>query len=126
MGEARIVDALKQAFAADPAVCWVWPEPQKYLEHFSSFAKAFGGRAFAHESAYYVEDYAGAALWLPPNVHCDVDTLIALLQSSGSDGAQQGGPAVLRKWVSVLLFEYISHFGLDQQGMKVVGSQPLQ
>ncbi len=29
--EARVIDALKLAFAADPAVRWVWPDPQKYL-----------------------------------------------------------------------------------------------
>jgi hypothetical protein len=42
--EAGVIDALKLAFAADPAVRWVWPEPQKYLSHFSSFARAFGGK----------------------------------------------------------------------------------
>lgn len=95
--ETRVINALKQAFTADPAVRWVWPDLQKYLEHFSSFAKAFGGRAFPQGSAYYVEDYAGAALWLPPNIYPDVDTLISLLQSSGSDGAREDGPAVFEK-----------------------------
>ena len=64
--KAGVIDALKLAFAADPAVRWVWPDPQKYLSYFSSFAKAFGGKAFAYESAHYVGNYSGAALWLPP------------------------------------------------------------
>jgi hypothetical protein len=67
--EASVIDALKLAFVADPATRWVWPDPQKYLSHFSIFAKAFGGKAFAHKSAHYVENYSGAALWLPPNVY---------------------------------------------------------
>jgi hypothetical protein len=67
--EAAVIDSLKLAFAADPATRWVWPEPQKYLSHFSSFVKAFGGKAFAYESAHYVGSYSGAALWLPPGVN---------------------------------------------------------
>jgi hypothetical protein len=90
--EAGVIDALKLAFVADPATRWVWPDTQKYLSHFSSFAKAFGGKAFAYESAHYVGNYSGAALWLPPNVHPDVDLLIALLRSSGSDEAKKDGP----------------------------------
>ena len=81
--EASVIDALKLAFAADPAVRWVWPDPQKYLSHFSIFARAFGGKAFANKSAHYVGNYSGVALWLPPNVDPDVDQLIALLKIPG-------------------------------------------
>jgi ribosomal protein S18 acetylase RimI-like enzyme len=100
LDEAAVIDALKLAFVADPATRWVWPDPQKYLSHFSSFAKAFGGKAFACESAHYVGNYSGAALWLPPNVHPDVDQLIELLQSSGSDEAKKDGPEVFEKMSS--------------------------
>ena len=95
--EPGVIDALKLAFVADPATRWVWPDPQKYLSHFSSFAKAFGGKAFAYESAHYVGNYSGAALWLPPNVSPDVDLLTALLQSNGSDEAKKDGPEVFEK-----------------------------
>jgi ribosomal protein S18 acetylase RimI-like enzyme len=98
--EADVIDALKLAFVADPATRWVWPDPQKYLSHFSSFVKAFGGKAFAYNSAYYFENYSGAALWLPPNVYPDVDPLIALLQSSGSEDAKKDGPKVFEKMSS--------------------------
>jgi hypothetical protein len=50
--EGGVIDALKLAFVADPATRWVWPAPQNYLSHFSSFAKAFGGKAFTYESAH--------------------------------------------------------------------------
>jgi ribosomal protein S18 acetylase RimI-like enzyme len=95
--EASVLDALKLAFATDPAVRWVWPDPQKYLSHFSTFAKAFGGKAFANKSAHYVGSYSGAALWLPPNVHPDVDQLISLLQSTASDEAKKDGPDIFEK-----------------------------
>ncbi len=99
--ESDVIGALKMAFVADPATRWVWPKPQKYLSHFSSFAKAFGGKAFASNSAHYVGDYSGAALWLPPNVHPDVDMLIALMQSSGSDEAKKDGPVLFEKMSNV-------------------------
>ncbi len=70
--EVSVIDALKLGFVSDPATRWTWPDPQKYLLHFPSFAKAIGGKAFAHGGAYYVGNYSGAALWLPPNLHPDV------------------------------------------------------
>jgi ribosomal protein S18 acetylase RimI-like enzyme len=95
--EASVIDALKLAFVADPATRWVWPDPQKYLSNFSSFAKAFGGKAFGCKTANYVGNYSGAALWLPPNVSPDLDLLTALLQSSGSDEAKKNGPEIFEK-----------------------------
>jgi ribosomal protein S18 acetylase RimI-like enzyme len=95
--EANVIGALKLAFVADPATRWVWQDPEKYLSHFSSFAKAFGGKAFAYESAHYIGNYSGAALWLPPNVHPDVEQLITLLLSTGSDEAKKDGPKVFEK-----------------------------
>lgn len=95
--EGPVIDALKLAFAADPAARWVWPDPHQYLEGFPKFAKAFGGRAFDHGSAYYVEGYAGAALWLPPNVHPDIETIGTLLQSTASYQAQKDAPIVFEQ-----------------------------
>lgn len=82
-----VIDALKLAFVADPATRWVWPDSQKYLLNFSSFAKAFGGKAFSNKCAHYIGNYAGAALWLPPHVDPDVDALIRLLQQTTSKEA---------------------------------------
>jgi len=95
--EAKIIDTLRLAFAADPAVRWVWPDPYNYLSHSSNFARAFGGKAFVNKSAHYVGNYSGAALWLPPDVHPDVDQLITLLQSTGSDEANRTAQKYLRR-----------------------------
>src|SRR5687768_7660348 len=77
---ARAIDVLVLAFSADPAARWTWRDPQQYLTHFPRFVKAFGGKAFTHGSAYYVDGYAGAALWLPPDVQPDEDVMTELLQ----------------------------------------------
>lgn len=95
-----VIDTLKLAFSADPAMRWVWPDPQKYLLHFSSFVNSFGGKAFGYESAYYLGNYSGAALWLPPNVHPDIDQLTELFQTTGSEGAKTYGPGIFEKMSS--------------------------
>ena len=84
-----LIDSLKLAFVADPATRRVWPDPQKYLLHFSRFAEAFGGKAFANKSAHYIGNYSGVALWLPPNTDPDVDTLLELFQQTTSEETQE-------------------------------------
>lgn len=44
--EAGVIDALRLAFAADPVVRWIWPDPPGYLSHFSTFARAFGFKKY--------------------------------------------------------------------------------
>jgi hypothetical protein len=66
--EAPAIAVVVLAFSADPVARWTWPDPQQYLRHFPRFVQAFGGKAFAHGSAYYVDGYAGTALWLSPGV----------------------------------------------------------
>jgi ribosomal protein S18 acetylase RimI-like enzyme len=95
--EARAIAVVVLAFSADPAARWAWSDPDQYLAHFPRFVKLFGGNAFANESAYYADGYAGAALWLPPGVHPDEDALITLLQRTGSAGVQKDGAAVFEQ-----------------------------
>lgn len=89
--EARIFSIMVLAFSADPAVRWVWPDPQQYVKHFPSFVKAFAGKAFAAGSAYYVDDYAGAALWLPPNVHFDEEAVTAVFEETVAEEIRRAG-----------------------------------
>lgn len=111
-----VFDALRLAFVADPATRWVWPDPQKCLSHFPTFARAIGGKAFTYKSAHYIGNYSGAALWLPPNVHPDVEKLNALLQSTGSDDAKRYGPGLFDKMGSYHPIEphwYLPLLGVD-------------
>jgi ribosomal protein S18 acetylase RimI-like enzyme len=75
----RAVAVLVLAFSADPVTRWTYPDPKQYLATFPALVRAFGGNAFARETAYRVADYAGVALWLPPGVEPDQTALEACL-----------------------------------------------
>jgi GNAT superfamily N-acetyltransferase len=87
--EASIIDILVRAFSADPVAQWIWPDPQKYHMYFPSFVRAFAGKAFTHRSAYYVDGYVAAALWLPPGLLPDDDRLSSVFQRSVSEQIQK-------------------------------------
>jgi GNAT superfamily N-acetyltransferase len=78
--EAVAIDTIVLAFAADPVARWAFPVGHDYLVSFPKFARAFGGAAFSHKSAYCTEGFGGVALWLPPNVHFDEDAVGSLLE----------------------------------------------
>ncbi len=80
--EAAAVDAIVLGFASDPVARWCWPDPHRYLASMPGFTRAFAGVAFAHDSAYCTEDFVGAALWVPPGVHGDADTLDRIMQAT--------------------------------------------
>ena len=128
--EASIIDVLVRANWADPAARWVWPDSQRFLMYFPSFVRAFGGKAFAHGSAYYVDGYIGAALWLPPDVHPDENALIALLQRIVSDQIQKDVFAVFEQMGRYHPSEphwYLPLMGVDpSQQSKGFGSALLQ
>ena len=87
--EASTIDVLVRAFSADPFAQWIWHDPQQYHMHFPSFVRAFGGKAFTHKSAYYVNGFAATALWLPPNVQPDEEKLISVVQHTVSEQIQK-------------------------------------
>jgi len=94
---ASAVAVVVLAFGSDPAARWTWPDPEQYLAHFPGFVKALGGKAFEHGSAYVVKGHAGAALWLPPEVHPDEEALTTLLQRTGAPSAQKDVFAVFEQ-----------------------------
>lgn len=95
--EAPAIAVMVLAFGSDPAARWTWPDPQQYLTHFPDFVRALGGKAFEHGSAYYVNGYTGAALWLPPEVSPDEEALITLLQRTGAAHVQEDAAAVFEQ-----------------------------
>ena len=56
-----------------------------------------GARQFDHDTAYHIQDYAAAALWLPPEVHPEEDALIALFQETLSEQQQEQAWEVLEQ-----------------------------
>jgi len=80
--EAQAVDVIVLAFSADPFMRWIYPDPSRYLSHFPAYVRGLGGRAFEHGTAYATAEIEGAALWLPPGVHLDVQALESLFQQT--------------------------------------------
>jgi len=85
VAEARLVAAIVTAFAADPAVRWLYPDTDQYLTNFPAFARAFAGKAFECGTVDELEDHSAAALWLPPNVQPNEVAVMDVLQSSVSE-----------------------------------------
>lgn len=94
---APAIDVVVLAFSSDPAARWTWPHPQEYLRHFPGFVRAFGGNAFSHRSAYYIDGYAGAALWLPPGVHPDEEALMTIMQRTVAERVQKDASALMEQ-----------------------------
>jgi GNAT superfamily N-acetyltransferase len=111
--EASIVGMVVLAFGTDPAARWLYRDPHRYLTHFPSFVRAFGGKAFAHGSAHYVDGYAGAALWLPPGIHPDEDALIGLFQRTVAARDQE---------TMFAIFEQMGRYHPDEPHCKGYGS----
>jgi ribosomal protein S18 acetylase RimI-like enzyme len=87
--EGRAIDTVVLAFAADPMTRWVWPEAHQYLPTMPKVVRAFGGAAFAQDSAFCSDEYAGAALWLRPGVHPDEKRLVELMESTAAPDARE-------------------------------------
>jgi len=83
--EARMVASLLTAFAADPAVRWMYPDAQQFLAHFPDFLRAFAGKAFEHGTADQLGGQSCVALWLPPGVLPDDAAVAEVLLRSVSE-----------------------------------------
>jgi ribosomal protein S18 acetylase RimI-like enzyme len=93
----RIVAVLALAFSTDPGARWTYPDPHEYLDHFPDIIRAFGGEAFRHGTAHYVDGYLGAALWLPPNVRPREDEMMALMQRTVSKATLEDFSSVMEQ-----------------------------
>jgi ribosomal protein S18 acetylase RimI-like enzyme len=74
----KAMSTLLLGFSADPIARFFFPDPAQYLSACLRFMEAFGGRAFDHGTAYVVEDCRAVALWLPPGVSPDEETMGAI------------------------------------------------
>ena len=76
--EKKIAALMGLAFATDPAVRWLLPDPYNYLKSNEKYAGLSSGPAFDNKSAFVIGDICGAALWLPPGTVVDRRPLAAL------------------------------------------------
>ena len=79
MDRERLMATLVTAFTSDPFVRWMLPDARQFLTYFPQVLKFFAGGAFDNNSAYRSEDFGGAALWLPPGVSPDEESLGAVM-----------------------------------------------
>lgn len=84
----QCVATIVLAFSSDPAARWAFAEPETYFEIFPRFVRAFGGSAFDHGSAHCISGCA-AALWLPPGVEPDEETMVALIESAVAESERE-------------------------------------
>lgn len=87
-GRQQAMSTLMLAFAGDPVVRWVLQDDHVYAEYWPRIMDAFAGRAFEHGTAHTVAGFAAVALWLPPGVGSDGDTMAALVEESAADSAR--------------------------------------
>jgi ribosomal protein S18 acetylase RimI-like enzyme len=85
----RLIATMSLAFSTDPAVRWMYPAPETYLEYFPQFVSAFGGRAFESGTAHFIGDVQAVALWLPPDIQPDEEALMNLFQRTVPEQNQQ-------------------------------------
>src|SRR6187455_1225992 len=86
--ESEAIATLTLAFSSDPVVRWMYPEADCYLANFPAFTRAFAGLSFAHGTAHALPSANAAALWLPPGVAPEEDTIAAILQKTVREGRQ--------------------------------------
>lgn len=85
----RAIATIMTAFSGDPIVRWMLPDPHQYLTYFPEAVRRFCGQAFEGSSAYAVEGYMGASLWLRPGVEPDGDSLGELMQQAIVEADQE-------------------------------------
>jgi GNAT superfamily N-acetyltransferase len=87
--EEGVIGVLTLAFGVDPMARWSLPDPARYLATFPSLAKAFGGNAFEKGTAYIADGFTGAALWLPPGIESDEESLKRLFEENTADDIKE-------------------------------------
>ena len=98
--EEQVIAVLLEAFSADPACRWAWPDSERFRTSFPEFVRALAGPAFGLGTAYTIGDGAGAALWLPPGVHSNEQALVALFERTVAGPDQETMFAVFEQMTS--------------------------
>jgi len=76
--QAAVHSTLTLAFGRDPMARYA----HTHLMAFPRLAVAFAASAFARGTAYRIGGFAGAALWLPPDLQPDEEALGVLMQET--------------------------------------------
>jgi GNAT superfamily N-acetyltransferase len=78
--EAAVIGVITLAFSTDPMARWAFGDTRTYLAVMPTFVRAFGGNGLAHGATHLAEGGWAAAMWLPPGVQPDAETMMALTE----------------------------------------------
>src|SRR5688500_20161386 len=76
--EATVIGVITLAFSTDPMARWAFGDTRTYLAVMPAFVRAFGGNGLAHGATHLVDGGWAAAMWLPPGVQPDADTMMVM------------------------------------------------
>lgn len=65
---ARTIATIVAAFVTDPLARFAWPTPYEYINAMPRAVAEFAAASFASDSAFVMQDFTGAALWMPSDV----------------------------------------------------------
>ena len=71
----QAVASIVAAFITDPLARFAWPSAHDFLRAMPLATREFAGGSFEHDTAYVSDDLCGVALWLPPGVHPNGESL---------------------------------------------------
>lgn len=95
--EARAVgESLAAAFFDDPVICWAWHDPQRRRQILPDFFELMVNAALECDEVYTTDDFAGAALWLPPAALHTFEDEAAAFADAVERVAHEFAPAVLQ------------------------------
>lgn len=95
--ESPVIATMTLAFSTDPMARWSLPDAATFLAAFPLMTKAFGGSAFTGGTSFIAGDYAGAALWLPPGVGPDDESLVRILEENALDDIKEDMPKIFEQ-----------------------------
>jgi ribosomal protein S18 acetylase RimI-like enzyme len=114
--EARALDTLVSAFAADPVIRWLFPEEAPYVRHFPELVAAFGGNGFAAQTVWSLDEFSAVALWLSPGTEPDGERIASVFTESVSPEQHADLFAVIDQMGEAhptLPHWYLPFFGVD-------------
>jgi GNAT superfamily N-acetyltransferase len=79
--ERTALAVITSAFVDDPVERWLYPD-ESYQRDFPRFVHALGGKAIDERTAWCWSDQHAVALWLPPEVTPDDETIVDVLTTT--------------------------------------------